>query len=172
MDVWLIAAVLQCLLTHARVSVEKGDGEYQHSPGSGDEEWEVQPGLPLHAQVPATGEGKTHHPRQQRSPSEVSWALFRTHPLLCCITYCVLLLCKTAKKLKVVSTKYLWMPRNPDNNNTQMAAIAPGPKTTHPVHWAEPTLHVHIPKKSRITKVFYFSYCATVDLDIVRCVCE
>ena len=31
-----------------------------------------------------------------------------------------------------------------NNNNTQMAAIAPGPYTMHPEHWAEPTIHVHI----------------------------
>ena len=128
LDVWLIAAVLQCLLTHARFSLEKGDGEYQHSPGSGDEEWEIQPGLPLHAQVPATGEGKAHHPRQQRSPSEVSWALFRICPLFCCITYCVLLLCETA-------------------NESFLYKIFMNAKNLE-------------------------SSCATVDLDIVRCVCE
>ena len=31
-----------------------------------------------------------------------------------------------------------------NNNNTQIAAIAPGPETTHPEHWAEPTLHGYI----------------------------
>lgn len=53
-------------------AVEKGNGEYQLSACSGDEEWQVHTGLQVHHQDPQAGQSQAGHSSQQCTPSKVS----------------------------------------------------------------------------------------------------
>ena len=114
---WVCVCVYMCmcvpLCVCVCVSVEKSDGEYQHSPCSRDEERQIQPGLPLHTQVPSTGQGQAHHSRQQ-CPSTQVCGMTTTEPL---------------------------SPSGDVSSFNQNAAVAPRPLTTHPLVWAEQHKH-------------------------------